>query len=291
MFKRHPLWTALAVFAVLIVLFSFTPINTWASSFLGLFRVEKITVIPFNPTNIENSHQGLVSQKDTMREMFGKNLEITGDDKVQKAASSDEAVAQAGFTPRLPNVPGQSATFFVKPGMQARLVIDQPRMQAILDAVEMNIEIPASVNGQEVEIEVPNAIIAAFGDCPEQDPTAGELKNCTVLIQLPSPTVKLPDELNVPQLGEAVLQFLGLSAEEAKSLSATIDWTSTLVLPIPQGEDVSYEEVTVDGGTGTLLQSAENDVYSLVWVKNGMLYMLAGSGGKEDARPFVNLLP
>lgn len=291
MIKRYPIWTALAVIAVVIVLFSFTPVQTWASSFLGLFRVEKITVIPFNPAAIEDSHQGLASHKEAMKEVFGKNLDITGDEEVQEVASSTEAAAQAGFTPRLPDLPDQSATFYVKTGMQASLIIDQPRMQAILDAAEMNIEIPASVNGQEVKIEVPNAILTAFGECPEQDPTSGELKDCTVLIQLPSPTVKLPDELNVPQLGEAVLQFLGLSAEEARSLSATIDWTSTLILPIPQGEEITYEEVLVDGGTGTLLQSEENDVYTLVWVKNGMLYMLAGSGGKEAARPFVNLLP
>ena len=291
MLKNRSLWAAVSVVVVLAVLFSLTPVQTWASSLLGLFRVEKVTVIPFDPTQLEQTHSKLSDQKKGMDTLFENNLQMDEQGEIARVETEELAIEQAGFTPRLPQMPDQTPALYVKPGLQATFTIDQPRMQAMLDALEMDVALPASVDGKDIKLDVQNAVVAAYGDCPEQDPSEGALENCTVLIQLPSPTVETPEGIDVPRLGEAMLQILGLSEEEAKSLSASIDWTSTLILPIPQGEDISYEDVAVDGVSGTLLESTENSSYTLVWVKDGQLYMLAGSGGKDAAKVFVTALP
>ena len=117
-------------------------------------------------------------------------------------------------------------------------------------------------------------------------------KNCTTLYQLSSPVINAPAELNVPQLGEAMFQFIGFTEEQARSLSSTIDWTSTLILPIPEGQGVSYQEISVDGVTGTLLLSGEYSVsrYSIIWTKDGKLYSLNGVGALEEAQKAVTAL-
>jgi hypothetical protein len=54
-------------------------------------------------------------------------------------------------------------------------------------------------------------------------------------------------------MGEAMLKFLGYPEAEARAMSARIDWTTTLILPIPQGEGITHQDVSVDGVQGTFL--------------------------------------
>jgi hypothetical protein len=111
---------------------------------------------------------------------------------------------------------------------------------------------------------------------------------------MPAPELDAPAGLDVQALGTAYLQILGLSQEEAQSFAANVDWTTTLVLPIPRSE-AGYQEVSVDGVTGTLIaqeaSSWGSGEYALIWVKDGMLYAFTGSGEGADAIQFANNLP
>jgi hypothetical protein len=97
-----------------------------------------------------------------------------------------------------------------------------------------------------------------------------------VLVQTDSPIVEYPEGLDPQPLGEALLQLLGMDAAEARRLSENIDWTSTLLLPIPT-DFATFEEVTVNGGSGLLLNNVSGPESALVWQENGVLYLLAGS--------------
>ncbi len=55
MITRRPLWTALAILAVLTLVFTLTPARAWASDFLGLFRVQKVQVVTFDPAAMEDA--------------------------------------------------------------------------------------------------------------------------------------------------------------------------------------------------------------------------------------------
>ncbi len=88
------------------------------------------------------------------------------------------------------------------------------------------------------------------------------------------------------QIAEVGLQLGGMSAEAAHRFSQTVDWTSTLVVGIPQG--TSYETVEVDGVQGTFIDQSKRGErsrrsYKLLWVKNGVIYVLAGSGDSAQA--------
>jgi len=77
-------------------------------------------------------------------------------------------------------------------------------------------------------------------------------------------------------------------------VASQIDWTTTLVIPIPRGE-MDSQTVKVDGTDGTLLRQLSSDssmapTYSLVWVKNGIVYGILGSGDPARAVDLGNSL-
>src|SRR5205823_15039256 len=118
---------------------------------------------------------------------------------------------------------------------------------------------------------------------PDKNVGRGQFSKCVLFAQMPSPAVDTPPDLYIAQLAEIGLQFSGMSAAEAHQFSQSVDWTSTLVIPFPRNAG-TYQQVSVDGVTGTLIsRSTSGGEYSLVWVKNGILYGLSGNGSSEQA--------
>ena len=82
-----------------------------------------------------------------------------------------------------------------------------------------------------------------------------------------------PADVDPTVLGEALLQVLGTEPAEARRIAQSIDWTSTLLLPVPQDLG-SFREVTVNGVSGVLLEPFDPESESaLIWQKDGMLFM------------------
>lgn len=108
---------------------------------------------------------------------------------------------------------------------------------------------------------------------------------CVSLFELPSPIVSAPQQIDPAQIAQIALQFLGMSANDAANFTQTVDWTSTLVLPVVRGES-KYEQVHVNGNEGALLRSAnprQSDHFSLMWVDNGIVFALNGTGDDTTA--------
>ncbi len=111
---------------------------------------------------------------------------------------------------------------------------------------------------------------------------------------IPTPTVSVPPDLNIAQVAEAGLQLAGMKADEAHAFCQTMDWTSTLVIPIPR-DVTSYQTEEVDGVQGTLISLPGwgtwlQPGYTLLWVKNGIIYSLTGYGSSADAVPLAESL-
>jgi hypothetical protein len=99
--------------------------------------------------------------------------------------------------------------------------------------------------------------------------------------------------VDVDELARIGLEFTGMSAEEAAAFTDTVDWASTLVVPIPKNAAI-YEQVEVDGVTGTLIQRPADDYpqYALLWVKDEIIYAISGLGtGWQQAIDMANSLP
>jgi len=137
-----------------------------------------------------------------------------------------------------------------------------------------------------IAVQIPRGVLVRYGNCerPRKDGQSAQeqsqpahIQNCLVLFEIPSPLVSVPPNLDVGQLAEVALQVAGLSPGQAKEFSQTVDWKSTLVLPLPRHVR-SYNIVDVSGVEGTLVNhfAGPGPNYTLVWVKNGVVYSLVG---------------
>ena len=164
--------------------------------------------------------------------------------------------------------------------------MDRGLAQSVLnEAGRGDLQLPASLDGATIAVDIPSAVTAAYGNCPKAEGSdepgspGRRFATCVVLAQIPSPTVTTPPDLDVTALAHIGLQLTGMSADEARAFSETVDWASTLVVPIPRNGAV-YTQVPVDGVTGYLIQRPPDDApqYALLWVKDGVIYAIGGLG-------------
>jgi hypothetical protein len=159
------------------------------------------------------------------------------------------------------------------------------------------------VDGAEISVDIPASVSVAFGTCPrpgsggsgntEQSTTERRYPDCVILAQIPSPSVNAPADLDIEALARIGLEFTGMSPAESAEFTSTVNWTSTLLVPIPRNAAV-HEQVSVDGVTGTLIQrsSEEAPQFALLWVKDGIIYAISGLGmNSQQAVEMANSLP
>jgi anti-sigma factor RsiW len=281
-------WIALGVVAILAIAFAFPQIRAIGSSFLGLFRVEQFTVLQIDPDELEDQF----SSASQFEYLLAEDVQIEEYGEHQVVADAAQASDLAGFQVRLPTALEGNEKLAVQPGAKVSYQIDLPRVQSVLNELgASDFSLPSELDGATVSMTMPVAVSAAFGECeiPEEmmadrevdpDMPLPDLSQCTTLMQFPSPEISAPPGLDIAGIGETLLQVLGMSPEEAAQFSRSVDWTTTLIIPIPR-YGTEYQDVFVDGVEGTLImQSIRSQFpeYLLIWVKDGIVYALAGPG-------------
>ena len=279
---------------VLTLILAFPGARALASQLLDLFRVQQVAVVPIDVTGIEklNGNEALGKQ---MSQLISDSMKVTKEsgDPVE-VSDAGEASQLAGFTVRLPqgSIPSRIS---VTNGSAFAVTVDRAKAQALFkEAGRSDLVLPESIDGAEISVEIPAGVSVAYGTCPppgtKDDPDMSErgsrrrlYADCVIFAQIPSPTVTAPPSVDVPQLAQIALEFTGMSSEQAKAFTDTVDWTSTLVVPIPRNA-ATYEQVSVDGVTGTLIQRPSDDApqYALLWVKDGVIYMIGGLGSNSQ---------
>lgn len=292
----RPAWAAIAMVAVLAVALAFPSVRALASDFLRLFRVEQVQVLPVDLTRMP----GDLHNSANLEALFADNVQIDKHGEMQTLTDAASASAASGMTVRLPESLGQPSALYVQPGGRMQMTLDVELLRGVLKDLALdNIELPDSLDGQTVRVSVPAGVAAMYGVCPKLDEPHGpadpddpqgdkeepaELPNCTSFFQMPSPNVEAPDELDINKLGQAYLQVLGMSPEDAAQFASRVDWTTTFVVPVPR-YSTTQKEVTVDGVQGTLINYRENGkkAYAMLWVKDGIVYALTGPGDGQTA--------
>jgi hypothetical protein len=289
-------YAALATAAMLVVALMFPPVQTWAAQVLGLFRVQRVTVIPVDFSSFSSFDE---EGGTLMSEMLSDDVKGEAIGEHKQVGSWDEARTEAGFAVRAPAYFDEApAEIQVMGGVKMDITLDAERIRTLVSALGRDdISIPDSLDGAVMNVDVPQGVQAQWGDCSykneiREGEAAQEPVDCTNLVQIPSPSVTTPPDLDMQAMGQLYLQVLGMSEAEAADFSANLDWTSTLVIPVPRDEG-EYREVSVDGVQGTLVRSnyrQANAPYILIWVKDGILYSLSGTGGETRGLEIANSL-
>ena len=249
---------ATAVLAVALLV-GFPSVRAAASDFLGLFRVEKFAPISVSPQQV-----ALLEQLNTEGFNPGEMVMTKEPGEPALVASLDEAAVRSGYDLlSLGGIMGESEVY-VMPEASGYLQVDLAGARAIVEAVGVDpMLLPDSLDGVQIDVSVSPGVSQVWADG-------------TNLMQTASPVVNYPADVDPTVLGEAMLRVLGMDAEVARQMAQTIDWASTMLLPIPR-DLASYQQVVIDGAPGVAITPLDgSSATTIMWQKGGMIYVLSG---------------
>ena len=269
MYNKRLFAIGLTAVLFIAVLFSFPAVRATASDFLGLFRVQKFAPISISPGQMATLEQ-LAEEG-----MAPGDLRINHEPGALTPVDSlIEAGFQTGLDVRTIAGLGDPADIAVVDGGDGSLRIDLAAARALMEAAGADPALlPDNIDGAKIHVTVFPGVQQSWGD--------------HIFVQAPSPWVDYPEDIDAQILGEAALQVLGTEPEEAQRIAQNIDWAGTLLMPIPS-ELVTYSEVTVDGVSGVVLEPLDGSGGSLMWQKDGTIYMLNTQGSTADLLNLVD---
>jgi hypothetical protein len=302
----RPAWGVAATIVVIAIFSGINPMRTWAQRALAMLRVQKIAVVSIDPSTLMGSAEPGSHPYKLINQFIADSVVVTMDPgKPDLVPTMAKASQVAGYPIRTIGSLGAPQSVEVSGETAFQMTINRDRIETLLEEVgRSDINIPESANGALIAVHIPKIVISMYGDCPvrhgddisntqshaealaerKMERMAGMKNNCTYFIQAPSPTVSVPPDLNMSEIAEAALELAGMSSAEARSFCQTVDWSSTLVVPIPHNTG-AYEKVTVDAVEGTLITEAlpQGNRFSLMWIKNGVIHSIAGRGNSSEA--------
>ncbi len=271
--KRYrPALTAATMVALVALLLSFAPVRAMAGNLLKILRVQNVQIVPINAANLENM-QNNPELNDLMSRLQLEPQVISGNGEPQEVASLAEAIDMVDFAVARPVNPpaaiGELQTVMVQDKTVYNLQVDKDLLGAIFEAADIEVDLPDSLNDAPIILTQPQAVIQSWGAGNEET---------LHFVQMPSPEIEYPDDLDLQALGTAGLQLLGMPKAEAMALGATIDWANTLILPIPTDADMTVTEVEVGNDKGFLF-TAKSDGFetALMWQSGAKTYFMGGA--------------
>lgn len=281
--RRFPLRSALALAAGLAVVagLTFSPaMRVSAQAFLDLFRVRQFTAVSFDGSRLEQLHKA--DPNNTML-VFSKTEKLQDPGPPKVFATAAEASGAAGFPVRVPGVlPSGLVADTVAVGAAGaeRMTVDAKKLQSLLDALDIrDVTVPGSIDGKSVTIRTTPIVFQQFHSGNKH----------AHLVQARSPEVEVPGGLELNRLGAIGLRILGVSAADARRLSNSIDWRSTMIVPVPVDAG-SFREVTVHGQKALLVtrtgrgSEGDRERYGAVvmWTEGEQVYALAGDLDRDE---------
>jgi hypothetical protein len=277
----RPLAAVAAVLALVATLFMFPAVRAGAQAMLDLFRVRTFVAVPFQEERFEKLRS---LDRDNAMLVFDHHdmIQEPGPPVVQP--SPTVASALVGYAVETPAfLPDGLAldTVAVTGEGRARLGVSTARLRELLAALDLrDVEVPPGLDGQDLEVHMHRVVSQRF--------SAG--KRHLALLQSRSPEVTLPTGVDLQRLGEIGLRILGLDAGEAQRIAATVDWRSTLMVPVPANAS-SFRSVTVQGNPGLLITTTRegktpgerrHEGTVVLWTEGDRVFALEGTLGAPD---------
>ncbi len=220
----------------------------------------------------------------------------TKEPQLQAATSAADAEALAGMqapvVSNLPNGVSTNITYGAMTKAEAVFTFSADKARAAAAAQGKPLPaLPAGMDGATLTITVGPAIGEIFGEL--QQPAAGSDTSQITLPQLivaksSAPTIT-SSQLSVKQIEDYVLAQPGISPELKAAVEAIGDPSTTLLIPIPV-EYATSKDITVQGAPGVALGDNTGVGSGVIWIKNGVVYVVAGSIKQDDAIAIANNL-
>ena len=271
--RRQRLFAGMAVAVIAIGLLVLPPMRAAADQFLQLFRVQSVMFVPTNTDRLKQVATTLQANKDTL--FTGKPTLINKPAAPRAVNSLAEARKTLSFAPQqpaqFPSAPA-STQLAVRDRFAVQFSINVQAARQVLAMMNVNdVTIPDALGSTPIVVNMQPSLESHYHG------TNYDLN----LYQGVSPTVKLPDGVDLAQLGKAGLRVLGMDPAQADAVSRSIDWRSTLVFPFPTDfQDV--RQVSIGNSQGLLVGSERGGAngrepqWRMYWQHGNRFYILEG---------------
>ena len=274
--RRTAMGSAIAA-ALLLAVLLVPSVRAAAAALLQVFRAQSVVYVSVSPSRIQQLQSLSV---DAHALFISQPKQIGAAPTTQQADSAQAASAVAHFTAGaitvFPSAPNATA-YTVTDATAYQLQVNVKTLQQVLTELGVtDVKIPESLGAQPITVSLPARVQAQY---------SGNGYTAT-LVEGTSPTVNLPNDVNLATLGQAVLEVYGMDATQARKLSKQIDWRSTLVFPFPMGTS-KIQQVSVNGtqgvlldGSGSMASGGERGTrdYVVYWQKGDHFYVLRCQG-------------
>lgn len=296
--ETRPAWRpALAIaltVAVVSASFLLPAVRVAAQNALDLFRVRSFAGVEIDESRVDELKK--LNDKlgtDPAMLVFDHQEVLKEPGDPQEFPSADLAASAAGL-------PGLLRPGTLPPGFRfenalvmgeaaARLTINTSKLRPVLDELGLrDVQIPTSFDGHPITVHKPAMVVQRFTDG----------KRSLSILESMSPEVALPPGADMRQLGEMGLRVLGLDAAEARRVASTVDWKTTLLVPVPTSAG-SFLQVTVNGQQGLFIRTKSETrpdgtrIRSgglVVWGEGGRVHAVRGEIESDELLGFANSL-
>lgn len=244
--RWRPALAAVAAVAAVVALFAFPSVRASAQAVLDLFRVRTFAAVEFDPSRLDKLRD--LKQDNTML-VFGKQEVLRDPGPAQEVATPAAASALAGITVSTPAELPQGLTLrkvLVEGAGEAKLTANAGQLRDILAALDIrDLDVPEAIDGKSVTVRKPPVVIQQYAN---QDRTL-------TFVQARQPDVELPAGVDLGRLAEIGMRIIGVDKAQARRLARSIDWHTTLVVPVPMNAS-TFRGVEVHGHSGLLITTA-----------------------------------
>ncbi len=209
--------------------------------------------------------------------------------QLQVVTTSAEATAISGLTvPTVAELPqGVSSTVTYAATTQAVAEFTFSADMAAAAAASSGKalpKLPAGMDGAKLTVTVGPAVGEVFGNLKPSSGSDLSQANLPQLIvgESTAPSATTSSNITVKQLESYLLSMPGISPQLAAAINAIGDPTTTLPIPVPI-EYATSSKVTVQGVQGVALGDNTGVGSGVIWVKNGVVYAVAGTIKQSDA--------
>jgi hypothetical protein len=282
--------------AALVAVVVLTPVGSFAQGFLTVFTPQTVTAVPVSLDSLKSlpdlNNYGTFAQ--------GSHAASTS---AANAAAAGAAAHLTVLTPAsLPNGLPAAASYQVMPAQTASFTVSAAKAQASAAAQGKTLPaMPANIDGSSVTVKTGAAVLTTYGApaaSSESKATAKKVEANAASVDSMGPVLVIGQTtapvvtstgVSTADLEAYLLAQPGISPDLASAIRAIGDPTSTLPIPIPVSKATSHS-VQVQGVTGVSVADSTGLGGGIIWVKNGIVYGIAGSFSENDLLAAANSL-
>jgi hypothetical protein len=276
---------AIAALLLAAVLIAGPGLGVSAGSLLDFFNIRS-----FTPVRVDLDRDPFGGLLDTRR-LIGRQVRwVTPQPHLMRVTDLAEGEREAGMTVRRPaRLPAGFALagVHVMAASSVEIVTDAALMRNALKLAGMtDLVLPAGFDHQRISISQPPVLSQTF-----RNETGDRIE----LIELQSPSIAVPGEFDLGLLVEIALRFAGMPAPDARSLARSVDWRTSLAVPVPASFRAAGH-VKVNGTPALLIETtapqrpARQLKSALFWSAEGRIFGLISTLPASDLPVIANSL-